>query len=608
MIASTAVVVPPTAEAIPFLGVEHSAAGRRWLQRPCDDRIALALVQRLQAPEILGRVLAARGVTPDSAATYLSPRLRDVMPDPSSLRDMDRAADRLARAIRDQEGIAVFGDYDVDGGTSAALLARFLKSVGSAAEVYIPDRRREGYGPNTPAMLGLVERGAKVVVTVDCGTGAFEPIKAATDSGADVIVVDHHTAGPELPRALAVVNPNRLDERGGLGMLAAIGVAYLLVIATNRALRNTGWFSTDRVEPNLLRWLDLVALGTVCDVVPLTGLNRAMVMQGLKVMAARGNPGMAALGDVARVTAPPSTYHAGFVLGPRVNAGGRVGRAGLGARLLATDDPAEAKILAQELDGYNTDRREIEARVLEAARTQVNAEGDPGPLVFAAGEGWHPGVIGIVASRLTSAWRRPSAVVAIEGRLAKGSGRSVPGVDLGAAILAARQAGLLVDGGGHPMAAGFTAEATRLGELTQFLRDRIGPAGVDAPGVRDLLVDGVVSAAAADASLAELLETAGPYGAGNPEPRLAVPSARVVKADIVGDGHVRAILSGGEGGGRLKAIAFRSATAPLGHAMLATQSAPLHFAGHLRSDTWQGEVRAQLVIDDVAAADSTNRH
>jgi single-stranded-DNA-specific exonuclease len=350
-----------------------------------------------------------------------------------------------------------------------------------------------------------------------------------------------------------------------------------------------------------------VALGTVCDVVALTGLNRAMVAQGLKVMAARGNAGMAALADVARVTTPPGAYHAGFVLGPRVNAGGRVGRAGLGARLLATDDAAEANVLALELDGYNTERREIEARVLEAAREQVEAAGDPGPLVFAAGEGWHPGVIGIVASRLTGAWRRPSAVVAIDGDLAKGSGRSVPGIDLGAAILAARQAGLLVDGGGHLMAAGFTAETARLDELAEYLRRRIGPEGARAPGAHDLLLDGVVSAAAADAPLVALMERAGPYGAGNPEPRLAVPSARVVKADIVGSGHVRAILGGGEGGGRLKAIAFRSAAGPVGGALLAARSALLHVAGHLRADAWQGEVRAQLVIDDVAPAAGPSR-
>ena len=343
-----------------------------------------------------------------------------------------------------------------------------------------------------------------------------------------------------------------------------------------------------------------MALGTVCDVVPLTGLNRALVAQGLKVMAARGNAGLAALADAARMSSAPGAYHAGFVLGPRVNAGGRVGRAGLGARLLGCDDAAEAAVLAHELEGYNAERKEIEAAVLDAARAQVEAGGDPGGLVFAAGEGWHAGVIGIVASRLGRDWRRPAAVAAIDGDIARGSCRSVAGVDIGAAILAARQAGLLVDGGGHPMAGGFTVETARLDDLAAFLRQRIGSAGVDAPGAHDLLLDGAVSARAADVALAGLLDRAGPYGAGNPEPRLAVPSARVVRADIVGAGHVRVILGGD--GGSLQAIAFRSADTAVGAALLAVRPDPLHVAGHLRADEWQGVARAQLVIDDVAPA------
>ena len=589
----------PAAGLEPFLGVARSLGGRRWVARPCDDRTALALSQRLEIPEVLGRVLAARGVDIEHAEGYLAPRLRDLMPDPSTLHDMDAAAARLARAVQGGEGIAVFGDYDVDGATSAALLQRFFDAAGARVAVYIPDRLKEGYGPNTPAMVRLADEGAKVIVTVDCGTSASGPIAAARDAGADVIVVDHHVPGHDSPPAFALVNPNRLDESGALGALAAVGVAFLLVVAVNRTLRAAGWYGAARPEPDLLAWLDLVALGTVCDVVPLTGLNRALVSQGLKVMAARGNAGIAALADVTGLDTPPGTYHVGFVLGPRVNAGGRVGRAGLGARLLATGDRGEAAGIARELDGYNTERRAIEAAVLEEARAQVEAAGDSGPMVFASGEGWHPGVIGIVASRLKEAWRRPSAVVAIDGGIAKGSARSVPGVDLGAAVIAAREAGLLRDGGGHRMAAGFTADTSRLGELAAFLKQRVGSAGMRAPGLHELSIDGAVAAAAAGPDLVALLDAAGPFGAGNPEPRFAVPSAIVVRADVVGEDHVRVILGGGAGGGRLKAIAFRSAREPVGDALLSTRE-PLHVAGHLRADTWQGVTRAQLVIDDVA--------
>src|SRR5215472_12403293 len=403
-----------TAEA--FLGVERSLLGRRWRARGGDDREGLAIAQRMALPEIVGRLLAARGVGAEAAESFLNPTLRELLPDPSRFRDMDKAAARLARAVRDGEEIAVFGDYDVDGATSAALLARFFAAAGHPIRIYIPDRMKEGYGPNLPALLALKEQGVRIVITVDCGITAFEPLAGAEAAGLEVIVVDHHVAEPRLPAAFAVINPNRLDEGKGHGQLAAVGVTFLLVVAVNRGLRQAGWYGEARAEPDLKRWLDLVALGTVCDVVPLTGLNRALVAQGLKVMARRGNPGLVALADVARLAEPPGCYHAGFLLGPRVNAGGRVGEAGLGARLLTTED-------------------EIEAQVQLAAIAQVEARLAPG-LVFAAAPGWHAGVIRIVASRLKELYGRPACVVALDedGAIGKGSGRSISGIDLGSAV------------------------------------------------------------------------------------------------------------------------------------------------------------------------------
>ena len=587
----------PAPGGIPLLGVARSVTGRRWVARPCDDRMAQGLAQRLNLPELLGRVLAARGVGLDEAEAYLNPTLRHLLPDPADFKDMTAAAERLARAVMEGEAIAVFGDYDVDGATSSALLARFFAAAGAPLRTYIPDRVREGYGPNAPALLRLAEEGARVVITVDCGTTAFAALETAADAGLDVIVVDHHATEAGLPRALGVINPNRLDETGAFGNLAAVGVAFLLVVAVNRALRQAGWWGDGRPEPDLLRWLDLVALGTVCDVVPLAGLNRALVVQGLKVMAGRGNLGLAALADAAGVREAPGAYHAGFVLGPRVNAGGRVGRADMGARLLTTEDAAEASALAAELEDFNAQRRAIEADVLAAAQEQVNESG----VVFAAGEGWHPGVIGIVASRLKEQSRRPAVVFAVAGEIAKGSGRSIPGIDLGAAVLAARHAGLLIDGGGHPAAAGMTVAVDRLDDLRAFLNERIGPALAAGGLSTDLRIDGSLSVDAANAEMVAMLDRAGPYGAGNPEPRLAVAAARVVRAEIVGGDHVRVIFAGG-GSGRLKGIAFRSADGPLGQALLAARGVPLHVAGHLRGDTWRGRTGAQLVIDDAAPA------
>src|SRR5216684_1622858 len=539
-----------------FLGVERSLCGRRWRQRAGDDRAGLALAQQLRLPEIVGRLLASRGIGAAEADRFLNPTLRDDLPDPAHLKDMDAAVRRLTRAITGGEIIAVFGDYDVDGATAAALLQRFLAAVGARTRVYIPDRQREGYGPNAPALLRLKAEGAAVVVTVDCGTAAQQPLAAAQAAGLDVIVVD-------------------------------------------RALRDAGWYER-MPAPDLMQWLDLVALGTICDVVPLTGLNRTLVAQGLKVLRRRSNPGLAALADVAGISERLDAYHAGFILGPRVNAGGRVGQADLGAQLLASDDPCAVLAIARQLDALNAERRELEARVLAQAIDQVESGDGNAPLVFAAGEGWHPGVIGIVASRLKERYNRPACVVAVADGIGKGSGRSVPGLALGPAVIAARQAGLLLNGGGHAMAAGFTVAVSQLPALRGFLVERAAAAlGTDAL-MPELGIDGMLAAGAAGPDLVELVERLGPFGAGNAEPRFALANLRVLRADVVGTQHVRCILGDGAGGGRLKAIAFRCLEGELGPALLHGQGSAFHLAGHLRADNWQGRSGIQLMIDDAA--------
>ena len=584
-----------------FLGVERSLTGRRWLATPADERLALTIAQRLGLPEIVGRLISARGIGLEDAASFLEPKLRHQLPDPAHLKGMEDGIERLAGAVMQGERIAVFGDYDVDGATSAALLTRFFDAVGSGVVVYIPDRLREGYGPSAEALLKLRDDGVSVVVTVDCGTGAHAALEAAAEAGLDVIVVDHHVAEPLLPPAVAVINPSRLDEDTPHRQLAAVGVTFLLVVGLNRALRQGGWYD-GRSEPDLTRWLDLVALGTVCDVVPLTGVNRPLVAQGLKVMAGRSNAGIKALSDVAEVKEALTAYHAGFILGPRVNAGGRVGESDLGARLLATDDAAEAARLAQRLDGLNRERQAIEASVLDQALAQVEADdGAAAGLVFAAGEGWHPGVIGIVAGRLKDRFHRPACVVSLDGDRGLGSGRSIGGVDLGSAVIAARQAGVLAKGGGHAMAAGFTVARRRLDDLRRFLAERLAARIAEAGIVPTLHVDGALRIGAASVELIAALEQLGPFGTGNPEPRFAIAGARLAYAAAAGADHVRCDLAGEEGG-RLKAIAFRSLDTDLGPALLNHDGAPFHVAGRLRLDTWQGRSRAQLFIDDAAPA------
>ncbi|MCW5749907.1 MAG: single-stranded-DNA-specific exonuclease RecJ [Alphaproteobacteria bacterium] len=581
-----------------FLGIERSLTGRRWRARAENERLAMAIAQRLGLPELVGRLLAGRDVSLEDCERYLDPTLRDHLPDPSRFVDMDRAATRLARAVLDGERIGIFGDYDVDGATSTALLGRYLRTLDREPLIHIPDRLREGYGPNTPALLALGAKGARVVVTVDCGTLSFEPLARARAAGIDVIVADHHLAEAALPEAAAIVNPNRLDDASGARQLAAVGVVFLLAVAVNRELRAAGFFAS-RDEPDLRHLLDLVALGTVADVVPLTGVNRALVAQGLRVLARRANAGLAALCDVAGLDEPPGAYHLGFLLGPRVNAGGRVGRADLGARLLMTDDAQEARSIAAELNRLNAERQSIEAIVLEDAIAAAGVPAAGEPLVMVAREGWHPGVIGIVAARLKERFERPAIVVALEGGLGKGSGRSVPGVDLGAAVTAARQAGFLVNGGGHAMAAGLTVRAEALAPLREFLAERLAGPMAHRAGRASLGLDGAISVRGANAELLEVLERAGPYGAGHPEPRLALTSCRVVNAGVVGERHVRCFLTGADGA-RIKAIAFRAIDNGLGEALLGAAGASLHVAGTLRADWWRGERRIQFVIEDAA--------
>ena len=582
-----------------FLGVECSLEGKKWLEHEVDSRLALAMAQRLQLPELVTRVMAARGVTLDDAKEFLNPTLRDHLPDPSNFIDMDRAAERIAVAIMRNEVIGIFGDYDVDGATSSALLKRFIGKLGGRTIVYIPDRIKEGYGPNATALLKMANEGASLVLTVDCGTAAFAPLEAAHEAGLDIIVIDHHAVEPKLPVALAIINPNRMDDESGQGHLAAVGVVFLLVIAVNRVLRQKGFYNAS-AEPDLMVWLDLVALGTVCDVVPLVGINRALVKQGLKVLSRRANVGLAALSDVGGVDEKPGSYHLGFVLGPRINAGGRVGSPALGSLLLTTENNAEAKQIAIQLDALNGERRDIEQVVLSDALNQMKNERESsGSVAFVAGKGWHPGVVGIIASRLKERFNRPACVISIseDDDIATGSGRSVSGIDLGAAVIAAHQAGIIDKGGGHRMAAGFTLKPARLDDFKNFLNDRVNIQIKEAGIVPTLRFDGSMTTAGASLETAEQLEELGPFGSGNAEPRFVIPSAQIVYAERVGEDHVRCTLESA-GRGHLSGISFRSTDRPLGQAILSAKGRPMHVAGRLRINNWRGQNSAQLLIDD----------
>ena len=573
----------------------RSVTGRTWVYPGAEvERAGLAIAQRHSLPELVGRVLAGRGVEIDEASTYLTPSLREMMPDPSVLADMDIAADRLARAVKNGERIALFGDYDVDGGASVAVVQRWLRMMGLSVTIYIPDRIDEGYGPNVPAMQELA-RGHDLIICLDCGTLSHEPIAAAVAAGTEVIVADHHLAGETLPECTAVVNPNRQDDESGLGQLCAAGVAFLLLAATNRALRPD--FPGGK-EPNLLSLLDLVAMATVADVAPLTGLNRAFVRQGLTVMRARGNVGLRALADVARMDAAPTAFHLGFLLGPRVNAGGRVGEADMGARLLCCDHEEEATGLAAMLDTYNGERRAIEAEVQAAAMAQVEERGVSGGLVWAAGEGWHPGVVGIVASRLKEQFNRPAIVIGLADGEGKGSGRSIGGVDLGRSIQAAVREGLLLKGGGHKMAAGLTIAEDKLTDAMAWLDEALSKQGADKIGPSDLRLDGSLAPRGATLDLCETLEQAGPFGAGAPAPRFAFPGVQLMGAREVGDGHLAGSVS--SAGGRLDFIAFRAFQNELGPAVMGLKGAPVDVAGRIQIDEWRGSRKVKLHLADVA--------
>jgi single-stranded-DNA-specific exonuclease len=579
------------------LGVERSLTGRRWVWRHSEPRLAAALSQQLGLPEITGRLLAARGLDADSAGIFLAPTLRALLPDPSVLLEMDQAAQRLADAVQRAETVAVFADYDVDGACSGAVMTHAMRQLGCTVIPYVPDRLAEGYGPNGPAIAGLVAKGATLIICVDCGIAAHEALAGA---GADIVVLDHHKAEGPPPRVVAAVNPNRLDCPSGLRQLCAAGVAFLAAVAMQRELRRRGFFAT-RPEPDLRELLDMVALATVCDVVPLLGVNRAFVQHGLRILAKRERAGLAALMELNAVREAPSAHTLGFVLGPRINAGGRISAPDLGLRLLLESDPIEARGMAERLDAVNRKRQEVEAGVLHAAMLQAEAQQERGHAVLLLqDEGWHPGVVGIVAGRVRERFNRPACVAGIEAGKAKGSGRSVPGLDLGAAIIAARQSGLLIAGGGHAMAAGFTMEAQRLPELHAHLDERLAAAR-DLPGAAEQVLEGALTVRGATAELAESIGRLAPFGAGNDEPAFGIARARVVKAGRVGKegATIRAFLEG-EDGGRLKAICFRAKEGPLAEALLAQGGAPLMLAGHLRAETWNEQTSAGFFVTDAA--------
>ncbi|MCT8973077.1 single-stranded-DNA-specific exonuclease RecJ [Microbaculum marinisediminis] len=585
------------------LGVAKSATSRRWVDRlgRAAHQTALAIAQQHDIPEIVARVVAGRGVGPDDLHSYLDPSLRDLLPDPSGLAGMDAAAERLADAIQAGEKVAIFGDYDVDGATSAALLARFLRENGIEPSIHIPDRITEGYGPNAPAITALKDAGASLLVTVDCGSTSHEALAHAAAIGLDTVVIDHHQIGVDLPPAVSVVNPNRQDDLSGQGHLAAVGVVFLTLVAVNRVLRQRGWYARRR-EPELLAWLDLVALGTVADVVPLVGLNRAYVRKGLIALRSRRSLGLSALADAARLGEAPDTYHLGFLLGPRINAGGRIGDAALGVRLLLSTDPDEAATIAANLDRLNRERQEIEAAIVAEAMAMVEADPDAEAkalILVHSHEDWHPGVVGLVAARLKERFSRPAIAIAFgPDGTGTGSARSIAGVDIGAAVRAAVDEGLAIKGGGHAMAAGLTVERDRVEALTAFLDSHLARS-VGEADVSRLEVDALLTAGGATVDLLKALEDAGPYGSGNPQPVFVFPAHRLSFADATEQGHVRCTFASPDGG-RLKAIAFRAVGSPLGDALLSGRQDTLHAAGTLRIDRWGGRETVQLHLRDVA--------
>ncbi|MCA1381180.1 single-stranded-DNA-specific exonuclease RecJ [Bradyrhizobium sp. BRP23] len=604
----------PPASALPveapqaFLGVARSLTDKLWRDR-LDARgaaQALAIVQRHQLPELLARVLAGRGVDIDAVADFLDPTIRKLLPDPFTVTEMEAAAKRIANAATRGEKVAIFGDYDVDGATSAALLAWHLRHCGLDPLIHIPDRIFEGYGPNTEAVRALAAKGATLLITVDCGTTSIEPLAEAKRLGMSVVVIDHHQAGTELPVVDALVNPNRLDDLSGLGHLAAVGLVLVTLVAVNRELRQRGFWTSEMPEPDLLGMLHHVALGTVADVAPLIGLNRAFVAKGLIAMRRRDHVGHTALMDVARLNGPPEAWHLGFMLGPRVNAGGRIGRADLGVRLLLEGDSVEAARIAAELDRLNSERRVIE----QAAEAQAEAEAlasigleDKLAVIVTASEGWHPGVVGLVASRLKEKFSRPAFAIALEpGGIGTGSGRSIAGVDLGKAVRQAVADGILLKGGGHAMAAGVTLRKEKLAEFRAYIEAALARDVAEARHVNELYIDGAVTARAVTPELATTLNRAGPFGSGNPEPVLALPAHQLVFADEVGQAHLRLRFKAGDGA-IVNGIAFRAIGQKLGNALLANRGQQIHVAGSLSVDRYQGAERVQFRVVDVALPD-----
>ncbi|MER9659546.1 single-stranded-DNA-specific exonuclease RecJ [Mesorhizobium sp. M0159] len=587
-----------------FLDVRQSATGVSWEHRLTErqDMAALAIAQGYGVPDIVARVLAGRGVTAEQTEQFLDPTIRNLLPDPASLTDMDKAASRIAQAVMAREKVAIFGDYDVDGAASSALLKRFLAHFSVPSEIYIPDRIFEGYGPNPEAMRELVSRGATLIVTVDCGTNSAASIDAAKAVGADVVVLDHHQVGGPLPAATAVVNPNREDDLSGQGHLCAAGVVFLCLVQTAKILRSR---LPDAAPPDLLGLLDLVALGTVCDVVPLTGINRAFVVKGLQVARQQRNEGLAALARVSRIGEPINTFHLAFLIGPRINAGGRIGDAALGSRLLATDDPVEARTIAETLDRLNQERQSMEQEMLAAARSEADAElaGGNGPaIVVTASSNWHPGIVGLLASRLKDHARRPAFAIAFNANgVGTGSGRSVSGFDLGRLVREAADAGLIVKGGGHGMAAGITVERAKLGQLRAFFEERAAVDVFRLQGEESLAIDGALAAEGATLALLDVLEKAGPFGAGHVAPVFALPRHRLVDARAVGSNHIRADLQS-ESGGRIQAIAFRAVDTALGEFLFKNRGKPVHVAGSLSGNHWNGNRTVQFRIVDAALA------
>lgn len=588
-----------------FLGVERSVSGQRWVSRldQAGQNRALAISQVHGYSELIARVLAGRGVGLDDAAAFLEPTLRALMPDPDTLTDGRKAAERLADAIRRREKVVIFGDYDVDGAASSALMARFLRHFDITAEIYIPDRIFEGYGPNPQAIDQLIERGSELIVTVDCGSTSHEALAVAAERRTNVVVIDHHQVGSVLPPCHALVNPNREDDLSGQGHLCAAGVVYLVLVNTLRVLRLRG--DPRAASFDLLSLLDLVALATVCDVVPLKGLNRAYVVKGLLAARHMGNAGLAALLRKAAIGGPVTPYHLGFLLGPRINAGGRIGDAALGSRLLTLDVAAAAEAIASQLDELNRDRQAMEAAMLAEAEAEVLAEygtGEGASVIVTARQNWHPGIVGLIAARIKEKFRRPAFAIAFDpnGR-GTGSGRSINGFDMGRLVRAAVDNGLLVKGGGHAMAAGLTVERGKLGQLRQFFEERAETAIRDLVAVQTLKVDGALAAAGATLDLVDLLDQAGPYGSGHPQPLFAFPQHRLRDSRQVGANHVKVTLEG-QDGSRMEGIAFRAAETPLGDFLLGNRGATVHVAGSVSADLWQGTRKVQLRVTDAAKA------